>query len=566
MRTARVRATLVVAMLITASRTHAQTATAGTPVADTHLAAETSASVLPDGAGGAYVGFKIAYRSPSLPAEIAVGHVLASAGRDPGWAALPMMPAGSLPQNAPPGPSHVLLAPGGNVLAFADFSSASTPKDIVREVGASGAVPGYPGFQPAYAYNVFDAVSRSDGGTLILSKALGSLNLLATVVTAAGAGTEVFTPLDVSNGLVTTVQGDQLVGVPSGVGGAIAVMLEPFVGGATQVDIIAVRVDGAGNPVWSDTWRTITSAGFDQRDPVAVSDGADGVIVAWDDARSLSMSTDIYALRLLANGALAPGWISGGKPISFRAGAQFQPAIASDDAGGAWIAWNDGRNADSTGVDLYFTHVLANGTFAPGSVANGRVLCAAGADQSSVRLARDGSGGVFAVWLDARNGHLDLYAQHLNSAGSPTAGWAATGNAVCTNAAGKAQPALNLVSPGRAIVAWNDARTGTDVVYAAALDVAKGVLGVPAPLVARLALAPGTNPSHGGIELRLDAAGLGDVRVTLFDVAGRVQAERIVAGPVRATHLHFDGLRPGLYLARATQAGTNASTRIAVLE
>ena len=127
-------------------------------------------------------------------------------------------------------------------------------------------------------------------------------------------------------------------------------------------------------------------------------------------------------------------------------------------------------------------------------------------------------------------------------------------------------PALNLVSPGRAIVAWNDARTGTDIVYAAALDAARGVLDVPRAAAAGLALAPGANPAHGGIELRLDAAGPGDVRVTLFDVAGRVQAERIVAGPVRATHLHFDGLRPGLYLARATQAGANTNTRIAVLE
>src|SRR5436190_21124621 len=98
MRTARVRATLVVAMLITASRTHAQTATAGTPVADTHLAAETNASVLPDGARGAYVGFKIAWRSASLPAEIAAGHVTAWAGRERGRIALPVGPGGVLRQ------------------------------------------------------------------------------------------------------------------------------------------------------------------------------------------------------------------------------------------------------------------------------------------------------------------------------------------------------------------------------------------------------------------------------------------------------------------------------------
>jgi hypothetical protein len=349
------------------------------------------------------------------------------------------------------------------------------------------------------------------------------------------------------------------------VNGGIAVMLEPFVGGATGVDIIAVRVDGAGQPVWPATWRGIATAALDQRDPVAVSDGADGVVVVWDDNRG-STAPDIYAERLLASGALAPGWISGGKAICARTGNQVLPSIASDDAGGAWFAWQDDRNVDSTGVDLYFTHVLANGSFAPGSVTNGRVLCAAAGDQGSVKLVRDGSGGVFAVWLDGRNGGVDLYAQHLNSSGNPTTGWAAAGNAVCTNAAGKALPALDLVSTGRAIVAWNDARTGTDIVYSAALDAAHGVLDVPRAAAPRLSLAPGANPAHGGLELRLDAAGAGDVRVMLFDIAGRVQAERTVAGPVRSAGLKFDGLRPGLYLARATQAGASTNTHIAVLE
>jgi hypothetical protein len=529
------------------------------------LAAETQASVTADGSGGAYVGFKIAWRSASLPAEIAVARVTASGGPNPDWTALPMLPAGSMPQNAPPGASRVVRGPGDNVLVFADFSSTSAPKDIVRELGASGAAPGYPGFQATYDYNAFGAVSRSDGGVLILSKALGSINLLATVVTAAGAGTEVFTPLDLSNGITAVVGGEQLVAVPSGVDGGIAVFLLPFIGGATGVDIVTVRVDGAGQPVWVPPFRVITSAPFDQRDQVAVSDGADGAVIAWTDNRA-STAPDIYAGRLLANGTVAPGWVSGGKAICSRTANQFLPAIASDDAGGAWFAWQDDRSADTTGVDLYFTHVLANGTFAPGIVANGRALCSAAGDQTKVKLVRDGSGGVFAVWLDTRNGGVDLYAQHLNSSGSPTAGWAAAGNAVCTNSAGKAQPALGLVSTGRAIVAWNDARTGTDIVYAAALDVAHGVLEVPRPATARLVLAPGANPAHGGLALRLDAAGAGDVRVTLYDVAGRVQAERTLSGPVRAAGLHFEGLRPGLYLVRASQGGAIANTRIAVLE
>jgi hypothetical protein len=45
-----------------------------------------------------------------------------------------------------------------------------------------------------------------------------------------------------------------------------------------------------------------------------------------------------------------------------------------------------------------------------------------------------------------------------------------------------------------------------------------------------------------------------------------VQAERAVTGPMRAASVRFDGLRPGVYLARASQGGSIASTRVAVLD
>src|SRR2546422_414629 len=83
-------------------------------------------------------------------------------------------------------------------------------------------------------------------------------------------------------------------------------------------------------------------------------------------------------------------------------------------------------------------------------------------------------------------------------------------------------------------------RTGASIVYAAALDAALGVLAVPGPAAAHLALAPATNPARDALELQLSAADAGDVRVTLFDVSGRVRAERMLAGPARARTLRFD--------------------------
>jgi hypothetical protein len=182
-----------------------------------------------------------------------------------------------------------------------------------------------------------------------------------------------------------------------------------------------------------------------------------------------------------------------------------------------------------------------------------------------VRLAADGSGGCFAVWLDSRDGEVDLYAEHFNATGNPTSGWQPGGNPVCTDGTAQAQPVVGFVSNGRAITAWKDARTGTDIVYAATLDASLGVLDAPRPVPGRLALAPGANPSRDLVELRLDAPESGDVTLRLYDVAGRMSSERVVTGPARSASVRFTGLRPGLYFASAIQHGTQASTRVVVV-
>lgn len=331
---------------------------------------------------------------------------------------------------------------------------------------------------------------------------------------------------------------------------------------ATQIDLVAVRLDANGNMLWNPVYRVVSSAAKDQTEQVMATDDADGTIIAWRDDRSLTRP-DIYALRLMADGTFAPGWPASGTVVSNLARSQYTPAIERDGAGGAWIAWTDERDTLS-GPDLYFTHILASGSFAAGFAATGRVLCNAAGSQTGLKITRDGSGGFFAVWLDARDGETDLYAQHVNASGNPTAGWAAGGNPVCTEGSPQAQAAVSWVSNGRAIAAWKDARTGTDIVYAAALDAARGVLDGPRVASGRLSLAAGANPTRGAVELRLDSPDGGEVTVTLYDVSGRVQAEQVVAGPTHAASVRFAGLRPGLYFANATRGGVRAGARVAV--
>ena len=554
--------------LTAAPRLHAQSATAGTPVAATHLAAESNPSVLADGAGGAFIGFKIAWRGPTLPAEVAVARVLPSAGRHPDWAGLPPLPAGSLPQTNPFGPARILPAPGGKVLTFADFASAS-PADqlLTRTLQGDGADPAYAGFSPNFTYSTFTVLPRSDGGALVLSKLAGAINCMVTVVSPTGVGTETPNSIPVGNGQAANITNDRVTAVPSGTDGAIAMLLLPNIDGftATGIDILAVKVDAAGQMAWTPPSRAITAAVRDQGDQVAVPDGAGGIIAAWLDLRVSTGGGDIFATRLLSTGVLATGWTNGGKAVASGTGAQYAPVITSDDAGGAWIAWVDERNPESA-PDIYFTHLLADGTLAPGFVPNGRGLYAGEGSQAQIQVVRDGNGGFFAVWIDARDGEADLYAQHFDASGVPSAGWDPLGEPVCTDGTPQAQPALGLVSNGRAIVAWKDPRTGTDVVYAAALDAALGVLDAPRPSTGRLALAPAANPARDAVELRLDGVEAGEVRVTLYDVTGRVEAEQSLAGPARAATVRFAGLRPGLYFARAIQGSERTDARVVVVK
>src|SRR5262249_47682300 len=131
MTTSRDRAIATALMLLSfAARAAAQAATAGTAVATTHLGDELNPSIVADGNGGACAGFKPPSRPRSLPADIVVAHLLPPAVRDPTWSALPMTPLGSLAQVNPPAATHVLPAPGGKALAFADFGNGSGTVDF----------------------------------------------------------------------------------------------------------------------------------------------------------------------------------------------------------------------------------------------------------------------------------------------------------------------------------------------------------------------------------------------------------------------------------------------------
>ena len=229
-------------------------------------------------------------------------------------------------------------------------------------------------------------------------------------------------------------------------GGAILVWKEKRGG---DYDIVASRFGPEGSPLWPET-RVCFAPGV-QAPADAISDGADGLIVAWQDPRN--GNADIYAQRVDATGAVS--WGTDGVAVCAAAGAQVSPRLAADGAGGAVVTWQDGRAGNA---DIYAQRVDAAGT--PSWAQDGVPLCMAPGDQLDPEIATDGAGGGIVTWQDGRTAHTHIYAGRVD--GSGTAQWAADGVAICTfggdSTGSQWQPVIVADAAGGAVIAWSDAR------------------------------------------------------------------------------------------------------------
>jgi hypothetical protein len=90
--------------------------------------------------------------------------------------------------------------------------------------------------------------------------------------------------------------------------------------------------------------------------PAVVSDGAGGAIVVWADTRAAGPG--LYAQRLDATGARQ--WGDGGVALGLADQAPGPPQAVSDGAGGVIVTWEDRR--DGVQSDIYARRVDASGT------------------------------------------------------------------------------------------------------------------------------------------------------------------------------------------------------------
>ena len=255
---------------------------------------------------------------------------------------------------------------------------------------------------------------------------------------------------------ICTAKNDQTshVIVSDGFGGAIVAWEDTRLGGIGNfTDIYAQRISAAGEMQWTFNGKEISTASKSQSMPAIVSDGAGGAIIAWLDGRN--NISQIYAQRINASGVIQ--WTVDGIPV-VETGAQ-NYAMISDGTGGAIITWI-GSN-----WDIYAQRI--NGAGEKQWASDGVVISGAAGYQQNPKLVGDGSGGTIITWEDNRDSLnyavYDIYTQRINNNG--VVQWTTDGVGVCTEATDQHSPDIISDSAGGAIIVWVDRRSGNDDVY-----------------------------------------------------------------------------------------------------
>lgn len=254
---------------------------------------------------------------------------------------------------------------------------------------------------------------------------------------------------------ICNVSGDQNAPVIVSDGaGGAIIAWEDYFGGAAS-DIYAQRINSSGAVQWTMNGISICSASESQNYLDIISDGAGGAIMAWED--SYGTSLDIYIQKVNASGATQ--WLADGVAICTAADQQYTPQLAEDGSGGAIITWEDQRGADP---DIFAQHINSAGTVS--GTADGVPVCNASGSQFVPEICSDGAGGAIFTWYDTRNGDQDIYAQKFISGGTPV--WTANGVAISTNSGYQQYPKLVSDQNGGAIITWQDHSGGLGDIYA----------------------------------------------------------------------------------------------------
>jgi hypothetical protein len=165
--------------------------------------------------------------------------------------------------------------------------------------------------------------------------------------------------------------------------------------------LYAQRVDSAGLPRWTQGSPQLCSADYYRGAAGIVSDGADGAVIILYDSRTDTEGTASLVAQHLASGGLyaqrvnaagVPQWVGNCVAVYRGPCDPIGCAAVADGAGGAIIAWSDGRSGNAYyDMNIYVQRVDRRGRsqWMPAGVA----LCTARGSQVPLGIVSDGAAG-----------------------------------------------------------------------------------------------------------------------------------------------------------------------------
>ncbi|HEY2954034.1 MAG TPA: hypothetical protein VGK89_02150 [Candidatus Eisenbacteria bacterium] len=405
----------------------------------------------PDGVGGAFVTWRDARNAND---DVYIQHVTAAGAFAPGWPSTGI-PLCVLPDYQAP-EAIVPDGQGGVLVAWIDYRTAlSTGIDIyaLRITAAGEIAPGWPlnGAPVSRAPGDQDlpviAPDGAGGAFVAWGDYRPARDLYAQHLTASGTVAEGW-PAD---GLpVCTADGGQASAavIADGAGGALIAWGDTRSAG-WGVYAQRITASGAIAAGWVPNGVAVV---LGKGGPQMVPDGAGGALVACKTGNQYGFDLEYYVQRFTFAGAVAPGWPAGGVRVCAASDIRAGLRAAPDGRGGILLTWYDQRDYLSAASDIYALRVRPDGSLAPGWTANGVRVTDRPEFEFEPDIAPDGSGGAYLCWRREGGGDFAMV-QHLTATGAVAAGWSPNGTGVGTGTA-QYRPRITGDSQGGAITTW----------------------------------------------------------------------------------------------------------------
>lgn len=230
--------------------------------------------------------------------------------------------------------------------------------------------------------------------------------------------------------------------------------------------VYAMRVDQNGQRAWPADVQ-VSEALTSNTEPVIVSDGAGGAIVAWVAPQTPGSSDAIKAQRLDINGTAQ--WGSFGRELVTTAAPKRNIRMLKAAPETVAIVWEDLSSGQDWDIAMVRINALGQKLEPEFELVNSLQ------DQINPNVISDRRGGVIVVWEDKRATDTDIYAQLITPAGDPR--WGDNGMAVSTVPGNQTNPTLIDDALGGTIIVWEDRRNPDSIdIYAQRVS-APGVLG-----------------------------------------------------------------------------------------